>query len=91
MLATGFMIFLGTFLLLIKLPRRLMLRALKYDLVIDVTVSVIVLMIHFGTFRGAMAATIAGLLTSVATSSMKRLFGYVDGNLYHVGHIRLSI
>ncbi len=91
MLATGFMIFLGTFLLLIKLPRRLMLRALRYDLVIDVTVSVIVLTIHFGTFSGVMAATIAGLLTSVATSCMKRLFGYIDGDLYHVGRIKLNV
>jgi len=91
MLSTGFMIFLGVFLILIKLPRRLMLRALKYDLVIDVAVSLIVLMIHYGTFSGVMAATIAGLLTSVATSSMKRLFGHIDGNLYHVGHIKLSV
>ena len=91
MLFTGFMIFLGTFLILIKLPRRLMLRALKYDLVIDITVSVIVLMIHFGTFSGVMAATIAGLLMSIATSSMKRLFGYIDGNNYHVGRIKLSV
>ena len=91
MLTTGFMIFLGTFLLLIKLPRRLMLRALKYDLMIDVSVSAIVLTIHFGTFSGVMAATIAGLLTSVATSGMKRLFGYIDGDLYHVGRIKLNV
>ena len=91
MLFTGFMIFIGTFLILIKLPRRLMLRALKYDLVIDVTVSVIVLIIHFGTFSGVMAATIAGLLMSIATSSMKRLFGYIDGNNYYVGRIKLSV
>ena len=91
MLFTGFMIFLGTFLILIKLPRRLMLRVLKYDLVIDITVSVIVLMIHFGTFSGVMAATIAGLLMSIATSSMKRLFGYIDGNNYHVVRIKLSV
>ena len=91
MLFTGFMIFLGTFLILIKLPRRLMLRALKYDLLIDLTVSVIVLIIHFGTFSGVMAATIAGLLTSIATSSMKRLFGYIDGNQYYIGRIKLSV
>ena len=91
MLFTGFMIFLGTFLILIKLPRRLMLRALKHDLLIDVTVSVIVLMIHFGTFSGVMAATIAGLLMSIATSSMKRLFGYIDGNQYHIGRIKLNV
>ena len=91
MIFTGFMIFLGSFLLLIKLPRRLMLRCLKHDLLIDVAVTVIVLLIHFGTFSGVMAATVAGLLTSLATSGMKRLFGYIDGNTYHVGRIRLDV
>lgn len=91
MIMTGFLIFLGTFLLLIKLPRRLMLRALKYDLTIDIAVSALVLIIHFGTFSGVMAATVAGLLTSLATSSMKRLFGYIDGNFYHVGRITLKV
>jgi O-antigen ligase len=91
MLTTGFMIFLGTFLLLIKLPRRLMLKALKHDLLIDITVSIIVLTIHFGTFSGGVAAATAGLLMSLATSGMKRLFGYIDGNCYHVGRIKLNV
>jgi hypothetical protein len=38
-----------------------------------------------------MAATVAGLLTSLATSGLKRLFGYIDGNQYHIGRIRLSV
>lgn len=91
MFMTGFMIFLGTFLLLIKLPRRLMLRALKYDLLIDASVTVLVLLIHFGTFSGVMAATVAGLFTSLATSGLKRLFGYIEGNAYHVGRITLDV
>ena len=48
-----------------------MLRALGYDLVIDVAVSLAVLVIQFGTFSGVMAATVAGLLTSLATSGAK--------------------
>ncbi len=91
MLTTGFMIFLGTFLLLLKLPRRMMLKALKHDLMIDLTVSIIVLTIHFGTFSGVMAATVAGLMTSIATSGMKRLFGYIDGDYYHIGRIKLNV
>ena len=91
MIITGFMIFLGTFLILIKLPRRMMLRALKHDLLIDIAVTVLVLIIHFGTFSGVMAATVAGLLTSLATSGMKRLFGYIDGNIYHIGKIKLNV
>lgn len=91
MFSTGFMIFLGVALLLVKLPRRWMLRALKYDLAIDIVVSLLTLLIHLGTFSGVMAATVAGLLTSLATSGLKRLFGYIDGDLYHVGRIRLDL
>jgi hypothetical protein len=85
MFETGLAVFIGVALLLVKLPRRMMLRALKHDLAIDVTVSVLVLLIHWGTFSGVMAATIAGLLTSVATSGAKRLVGYIDGGVYYPG------
>ena len=91
MLMTGFMIFLGVTLLLAKLPRRTMLRALKHDLLIDILASCLVLFIHWGTFSGVMAATVAGLLTSLMTSAMKRLFGFIDRDTYYVGRIRLNV
>jgi nucleoside permease NupC len=91
MFITGFMVFLGVALILVKLPRRLMLRALKYDLLIDIPVSAVVLLIHFGTFGGGMAATVAGLLTSIMTSAAKRLFGYIDGDLYYIGKWKLNV
>jgi hypothetical protein len=91
MLATGFTIFLGVGLLLTKLPRRTALRVLKYDLALDLMVTALVLIIHFGTFSGVMAATVAGLLTSLATSGMKQLVGYVDGDSYYPGKIRLAV
>jgi len=91
MLATGFMVFLGVALIFAKLPRRTMLRALKHDLAIDLMVSLIVLLIHWGTFSGVMAATVAGLLTSLATSGLKKMFGYIDGNYYVVGKFNLSV
>ena len=91
MFATGFMIFLGVSLLLIKLPRRWMLRALNHTLAIDLIVSGLVLLIHFGTFSGVMVATVAGLLMSMATSGLKRLVGYIAGDNYYPGHIRLDV
>ena len=91
MLTTGFTIFLGMALLLAKLPRRTMLRALKHDLLIDLSVSVLVLLIHWGTFSGVMAATVAGLLTSLATSGLKSLVGYADSEHYFPGRIRLDV
>ncbi len=91
MLSTGFTIFIGVVLILAKLPRRTMLRVLKHDLALDIAVSLITLMIHWGTFSGVMAATVAGLLTSLATSGLKRLIGYADGDNYYPGKVRLDV
>ena len=91
MFTTGLAIFLGLVFIFIKLPRRTMLRWLRYDIVLDIAVSLIVLAVHFGTFSGVMAATFAGVLTSVGTSLAKRLFGYIQGDQYFPGLIRLSI
>ena len=91
MFMTGFMVFLGTAALLAKLPRRTMLRALHNDVAVDVGVSALVLAIHWGTFSGVMAATIAGLLTSMMTTSMKKLVGHSDGNMYYPGIICLKL
>ena len=91
MLTTGFTIFLGVALILVKLPRRTMLRVLKHDLLLDIAVSLITLILHWGTFRGVMAATVAGLLTSLATSGLKRLIGHIDGDTYYPGRLRLDV
>jgi len=91
MLATGFMIFLSIVLILAKLPRRLMLKALHHDVALDLAVSILVLVIHWGTFSGVMAATVAGLMTSLMTSGAKRLFGYIDGNRYVPGFLNLKV
>lgn len=90
MLLTGLTVFLAAALLLVKMPRRLMLRALSRPLLIDLSVSIIVLAIHFGTFSGLMAATVAGLLTSLATSGARRIFGYIQGQRYYPGILNLD-
>lgn len=91
MFETGFAIFLGLVFIFIKLKRRTMLRLLRYDLAIDVAVTILVLAIHWGTFSGVMAATFAGLLCSLGTSAAKKAFGYIEGNQYHIGLIRLDV
>lgn len=91
MIESGLIVFIGVFLLLAKLPRRTMLRLLHYDVALDIVVSVVTLAIHWGTFSGIMAATVAGLLTSMATTVMKRLFGYIHGDLYRPGYFVLKI
>ena len=75
-----------------KLPRRLMLKALGRPLAIDLAVSLITLVIHWGTFSGIMAASVAGVLTSLATSGAKRLFGFIHNGVYFPGifHVRVE-
>ena len=91
MFTTGLMIFLGVGLIFAKLPRRTMLKALKHDLKIDLAVTALVLIIHWGTFSGVMAATVAGLMTSLGTSALKKLVGYIDGDYYVVGKWNLNV
>lgn len=91
MISTGFAVYASMLFLLIKMPRRWTLRMLAHGLWVDLTVTGLVLLIHFGTFSGLMAATVAGIFTSITTSAGKRLFGYIQGDKYHVGVFRLAV
>ena len=91
MFETGLAIFLGLVFIFIKLSRRTMLRLLHHDMAIDVGVTLLTLAIHWGTFSGVMAATFAGLLTSIGTTLAKRTFGYIAGSHYYPGYVRLAI
>ena len=91
MFATGSAVFLALLLILAKLPRRLMLRMLRYDVALDVGVTLLVMFLHWGSFDGVIAATVAGLMTSFATSAAKRLVGYVQDGRYIPGVINLNV
>lgn len=90
MIASGVFVFLSVLLIFLKLSRRWQLRLLGKPLLLDLSVASATLLLHWGTFTGVMAATIAGLLTSVATSLARRVFGYALGGAYHPGllHVR---
>lgn len=91
MFTTGSAVFLALLLILAKLPRRWTLRLLRYDVAADIAVTVLVMFVHWGSFDGVMAATIAGLMTSFATSTAKRLLGYIAGNTYFPGVFHLKV
>ena len=91
MFGTGFTVFLAMMLLLAKLPRRWSLRLLHHDLLLDFSVSLIVLAIHYGTFSGVMAATVAGLMTSLFTTAMKRAFGSLSSKGYVPGYFNIRV
>ena len=50
-----------------------MLRALHYDVALDLLVSAVTLILRWSTFSRVMAATVAGLLTSLATPGSEAL------------------
>ncbi len=85
MLASGIFVFLSVLLIFFKLSRLWQLRLLGRPLLLDLFVASATLLLHWGTFTGVMAATIAGLLTSLSTSLARRVFGYVRSGTYYPG------
>ena len=85
MIEYGLLVFIGVLLLLIKLPSVWLLRLLGHSLALDVAVSGLTLVIHWGTFSGVMAASIAGMMTSLATGALRRCIGYIEGGQYYRG------
>lgn len=77
MIGDGFIIFCGFVFIMIKLPRDVFLKVLGRPLATDIGVSVLAYMLHWGTFSGVMAAAVAGMFTSVFTSVMRKLIGYI--------------
>lgn len=84
---SGVIIFLGMLLLALKLPARVTLRALGRPFALDLTVSVVAFIMHYGTFSGVMAAAVAGLMCSGFTSAARYAVGYIRDNKYYPGKI----
>ena len=87
MLATGFIVFLGVFLIFIKLPVKTSLTWLGRPLLLDVGISALVAALHWGTFSGMMAAAVAGMLCSVVSGSARFVFGYIANRRYYPGRV----
>lgn len=88
---SGVIIFAGLLLLGFKLPRSTSLKLLGRPLALDLAVTVLAYLMHYGTFSGIMAAAVAGLLTSGFTSGARWLFGYIKGGVYYQGIIALKL
>ena len=90
MIETGLAVFIGFAFIFIKLRRTVMLRLLHHDMLLDVAVTMVVLLIHWGSFSGVMAATVAGLLTSIGTTLAKKTFGFIAAGHYFPGYVHLK-
>jgi hypothetical protein len=86
---SGIIITLGLLFLFIKMPRRTALYWLGKPLTVDIAVSVLTYMLHWGTFTGVMAAAFAGMATSILTTAGRVLFGYIDKQGYHNGYFHV--
>lgn len=84
---SGVIIFLGMLLLALKLKPRTSLTLLGYPLALDLGVSALAFIMHYGTFSGVMAAAVAGLMCSGFTSIARYAFGYIKDGKYYPGKI----
>ena len=84
---SGVIIFFGMLLLGIKLPRNVSLKLLGRPLALDLGISVLAYVLHYGTFSGIMAAAVAGLMCSGFTSCARYAFGYIEKGSYVPGRI----
>lgn len=91
MFVSGFMLTLGLAFLFWKLPRRKALWLLGHHLAVDISVVVLMTIVHFGTFSGLMAAAVAGVFCSCMTSSGRWLFGYITNGKYVPGKIPVIV
>ena len=90
-LVFGALIFAGLALIFLKLPTRATLLLLGYAIWLDVGVTALALWIHWGTVTGLMAATVAGLACSLATTIGRHTVGYVRRGVYHPGWLQLPV
>jgi hypothetical protein len=88
---SGIIVFVGLLLLFMKLRRRTALRLLGYPLALDLVVSVLAYILHWGTFTGVMAAAVAGLMCSGFTAVGRWLFGWIDTRGYHRGIVVIDL
>ena len=89
-LESGVVIFLGLLMLGIKLPLKTSLRLLGHPLALDLSVSVVAYVLHWGSFSGVMAAAVAGLMCSGFTSTARYVIGYIKEGKYYPGIWRLD-
>lgn len=63
---------------------------LSNPLFMDVLIFVILVLLHWGTFSGVMAATIGATVCSISLSGARKLCGHVENNMYFPGMFDLS-
>ena len=89
-LVFGIVIFLGLAFTLAKLPLRWSLWLLGHHVMLDIAITALAFAMHWGTMTGMMAATFAGLICGLTTTTARWAVGYRKGGLYTPGHWDLT-
>ena len=63
---------------------------LSHVLVMDITIFIVLNILHSGTFSGVMVAATGALVCSGLLSLGRTVFGYTAGNLYFPGWINVA-
>lgn len=83
--ALSFATALGFFVLIVGAPRRVVLYALGQAWLLDLTGTVLLFWMHWGTFSGVMIATLAAGMWSICVRLARWWLGYYKGGRYYFG------
>lgn len=87
LLEAGFLVGLGLTITFLKLSWRARLRMLSHPVAMDIAVFTLLVLLHWGTFSGVMAATVGALMCSLLLSLGRVMFGYFNKGRYVPGRI----
>ena len=90
MFTSGFVLIIALTFLFFKLPRKTAFWLLGHHLALDIGVTVLMTIVHWGTFTGLMGAAFAGLMCSLFTSTARWTFGYTERRVFYAGNERRS-
>jgi hypothetical protein len=86
---SGVIVAAGLIFTFVKLQWKTRLKMLGSPLLLDVLVFIGLNILHMGTFSGVMVAAVGALVCSALISIGRKLFGYIEGNVYFPGHINV--
>jgi hypothetical protein len=87
---SGLIVAAGLLLTFFKTSWRVRMWILSHVLVMDITVFIVLNILHSGTFSGVMVAATGALVCSGMLSLGRTVFGYTVGNLYFPGWYDVS-
>lgn len=90
MIEMGLIVALGLIFTFAKMPWRWKMWMLSNPVTMDVSVFILLNMIHWGTFSGVMVAAIGALFCSMTLSVGRWWFGYVKNKRYVPGWVNVE-